>query len=198
MPFHCLAVTCSGVCIVNPAPTQRIMERDELIMMRPTAIGKNAYRGSPVPVAEVDISECVAVACEFACVTLMASKSKHHIAHSLQYDLADFRRAVAVICRQLAGFAVCVPQLRPCRGAGYRAHQQVRFKGRCRRSMLGRVMHSVRHPCRFTALQECQPQRCWLARLCWESQARMSHSTFMHLSPTCAAGWPSRVVRCRL
>jgi hypothetical protein len=54
MPFR---TTCSGVCVVNPAPTQRIMERDELIMMRPTAIGKNTYRGSPVPVAEVDISE---------------------------------------------------------------------------------------------------------------------------------------------
>ena len=73
---------CSGVCIVNPAPTQRIMERDELIMMRPTAIGKNAYRGSPVPVAEVDISECIAVGCKFACVTLMASNSKHYFAHS--------------------------------------------------------------------------------------------------------------------
>ncbi len=58
----------SGVCIVNPSSTQPIAERDELIMMRPTSIGKNSYRGSPIPVTEVDISEllrCLFHTCSF-------------------------------------------------------------------------------------------------------------------------------------
>lgn len=41
--------------VVNPSASQLIEARDELIMMRPTAIGQHKYQGSPVPVATATI-----------------------------------------------------------------------------------------------------------------------------------------------
>lgn len=52
---RCWLSVCSGVVVVNPSSSQLIQARDELIMMRPTAIGRHKYQGSPVPVATVDI-----------------------------------------------------------------------------------------------------------------------------------------------